>query len=221
MRTAILCFAATCLLSVTNANAELYSRLNGQAVYDSSLNITWTANANLAATLPFGVANVLPSPDSGNQPGSMFGYFSNTWIDSLNAYQDTGYLGFNDWRLTTDNCASAGYLCMDSEFGHLFYNDLGGIAHSPISLGNSPNLSLFTNIIENNWYWTGSLSGEKIKVFYFGDGSNSRVFGTLAMNQIWAVRDGDVASIPEPTTAWLLGSGLIILIGATRKRKSS
>lgn len=41
------------------------------------------------------------------------------------------------------------------------------------------------------------------------------------MNQIWAVRDGDVASIPEPTTAWLLGSGLIILIGATRKRKSS
>jgi hypothetical protein len=148
----------------------------------------------------------------------MFGQTSNSWITAMNAYQGAGYLGFNDWRLTTDNCAqTAGYNCTDSEFGYLFYNELGGSAYSPISASNSPNLALFTNIVED-WYWTGSLSVEHIKVFNFGDGANSRTFGTLAKYHVWAVRDGDVAVVPIPAAFWLFGSGLIGLIGLMWKR---
>ena len=216
-------FAIACLISTT-AHATLESRLGGQAVYDSDLNITWTANANLAATLPFGLANVLPSSDSGNQPGTMFGTSRDSWIGSLNSYQTTGYLGFNDWRLTTDNCGTVGYVCTDSEFGYLFYNELGGIAHSPISSSNSPNLALFTNIIENNFYWTRSLSGEHIKVFEFGQGARSSVFGTLAQLHVWAVRDGDsfpITSVPEPETYSLLLAGLGLLGFTSWRRKQN
>lgn len=211
--------AAALSLSFVNAHAALYSRLGGQAVYDSDLNITWTADANLAATLPFGLANTAPSPDSGNQPGSMWGTRRDAWIDALNAYQGTGYLGFDDWRLTSDNCTSAGYGCTNSEFGHLFYDELGGSAHQPVGAAGRPYLSLFSNIVQNNWYWTGDSSGEKIKVFNFGDGSRSEAFGTLMFGHVWAVRDGDVAStVPEPAIYALVLVGLG-LFGLTHKSR--
>jgi PEP-CTERM motif len=208
-------------LALGNANAALFSRLNGQAVYDSDLNITWTANANLAATLPFGLANVLPSIDSGNQPGSILGNRTDSWIGALNVHQGTGYLGFSDWRLTTSKCGGEGYICTDSEFGHLFYDELGGSAHQPINSSGNSNLSLFSNIAQNNWYWTGTLTvGEKYKVFSFGEGARSETFGTLSYSHVWAVRDGDVsvAAVPEPETYMMILSGLT-LIGAIRRKK--
>ena len=56
-------FAVTALFVVALnatavANAALVSRLNGQAIYDTDLNITWLADANLAATDSFGVAGI-------------------------------------------------------------------------------------------------------------------------------------------------------------------
>lgn len=205
----------------TSSYAALYSRLNGQAVYDSDLNITWTADANLAATLSFGLTTVQPNgqPYPEGALGSMFGTFTDNWIGALNAYQGTGYLGFNDWRLTTDHCTdTAGYYCTDSEFGYLFYFELGGSAYNPISASNSPNLALFTNIVESNWYWTGSLSSGHTRVFNFGDGAHSQSFDTLAKYQVWAVRDGDVATVPIPAAFWLFGPGVIGLLGFRRKR---
>lgn len=49
----ILCL---CLLSAGSANAALVAALGGQVVNDTDLNITWLANANLAATNTFGLA---------------------------------------------------------------------------------------------------------------------------------------------------------------------
>lgn len=197
----------------TSAEAALVSRLNGQAVYDTDLNITWTADANLPTTLSFGLD---VEPD-----GSMWGYLAESWIASLNSYEGTGYLGFSDWRLTVDNCAAtAGHNCTESEFGHLFYNELGGTAYSPISASGNPNLPLFTNIVED-WYWTGSVSSGHMKVFNFADGANSRTFGTLAKYRLWAVRDGDVAPVPVPGAFWLFGFALAVLFGASRRRNSA
>lgn len=60
---------AACLLA-TSANAALISRLGGQAVYDTDLNVTWLADANLAATNTFGLAtNVDLGPISGVNTG--------------------------------------------------------------------------------------------------------------------------------------------------------
>jgi hypothetical protein len=38
------------------------------------------------------------------------------------------------------------------------------------------------------------------------------------MGYAWAVRDGDVAPVPEPTTMLLLGTGLVGLAGFSRKK---
>jgi hypothetical protein len=81
-------------VSSVSANAALISRLGGQAVYDTDFNITWIADANLAASNTFGVAGI-------NASGGMSWSTANSWIAAMNADGGTGYLGFNDWRLPT------------------------------------------------------------------------------------------------------------------------
>lgn len=79
------------------------------AYYDTVLDITWLADANLAASHTFGLPTrvslgTYPGDTSGikgyiagsnglmNWPGAKF------WIDAMNA---ANYLGYNDWRLPT------------------------------------------------------------------------------------------------------------------------
>ncbi len=63
-----------------------------QAYYDTVLDITWLANANLAVTNTFGVAGI-------NADGTMNWNTANSWIAAMNTDGGTGYLGYNDWRL--------------------------------------------------------------------------------------------------------------------------
>ena len=64
-----------------------------QAYYDTDLDITWLADANLAASNTFGIGTA-----SINSFGVMHWDTANTWIANMNT---SGYLGFNDWRLPT------------------------------------------------------------------------------------------------------------------------
>ena len=112
-------FAAVFTLGfITSAQAMLVGRLPAtvggtdyQAYYDTTLDITWIANANLAASNTFGLAT---NTILGVYPGDMSGYdgiiYANGtmnwpgalhWIAAMNAAGGTGYLGFNDWRLPT------------------------------------------------------------------------------------------------------------------------
>lgn len=138
--------AALSLILSSTANATLFSRLGGQAIYDDVLNITWLANANLAASNTFGVSGI-------NTNGSMTWDTANEWIGGMNADGGTGYLGTNDWRLPTmidngnDGCAgfvfSGGTDCgfnvlkapgstaptgNESEMASLFYDTLNNNA---------------------------------------------------------------------------------------------
>lgn len=212
-------FAAVVLLSiVTSANAALVSRLNGQAVYDTDLNVTWLANANHAATNSFGVGGT-----NWTQPGMMNWYTAQSWIAAMNADGGSGYLGFNDWRLPTaeypiNSFPCSGYNCTDSEMGHLYYSELGGVGY-PTTLASSgdPDLALFSNI-QNDWYWTSTPTSTKYVVFEFNYGGSSKAFpdGTQPAFA-WAVRTGDVAVVPIPATIWLFVSGLVVLLGFIRK----
>lgn len=187
---ALCCIAAACLLSA-NANAALESRLGGLAVYDSDLNITWLADANANGMMNWSQAK--------------------TWAASLTVG------GFSGWRLPNtlqpDTSCSGQWQCTGSEMGHLFYNELGG--YEP-----NANHNLFQNF-QGNAYWSGTeaVSGTAW-TFNFGPlsygaqgyGSQQNVYYALA------VRPGDVASVPIPTSAWLLGSGLLGLIGVARRK---
>ncbi len=200
------------------SNAALVDSGGGQ-IYDTVLNITWLADANLAATNTFGVTGI-------NVNGSMNWSTAQSWIAAMNIVD---YLGYSDWRLPTtlqpDNTCSnqtggisGGYNCAGSEMGQLFYNELGGTAGSAIGTTYNANLALFHNI-QTNVYWSGT---EYVPIsqawdFYFSDGSqllNTEDSSLYA----WAVHAGEITAVPAPAAVWLFGSGLLGLIGMARRK---
>ena len=97
------------------ASATLLGRLPAtvggmdyQAYYDDVLDITWLANANLAASNTFGLtqsAGVGPAAGEVGSTGLMTWATANLWIAGMNA---ADHLGFDDWRLPTLSPVSGG-----------------------------------------------------------------------------------------------------------------
>lgn len=138
--------------SVGTANAALFGRdldtgtAGFEAYYDSTLNITWLTNANLAATNTFGVSGI----GTGSVAGQMNWNTAVAWIAAMNA---ANYLGINTWRLphmvdiNSDGCdynyqqvyygatpSDCGYNVVStgpnaSEMASLFYDTLGNLAY--------------------------------------------------------------------------------------------
>jgi hypothetical protein len=178
------------------ASGQLLSRLSGQAYYDTDLNITWLADANLAASNTFGVSGI----SSYNGVGTMHWYIAQDWIAAMNA---NNYLGYNDWRLpktgpvngtdinygysyngTTDlgtNISAPGTLyagSKGSELAYLFYNELGNMSYcDPVTSTayvcsneqpplDNINTGPFSNL-HNSVYWSGTECGDNC-AFIFG-----------------------------------------------------
>ena len=117
-------------------------------VYDTDLNITWLADANLFKTQYDADNSILSTligvdvtdglgthpttaADFDTSTGQMTWWGAMAWASSLD------YGGYSDWRLPMtlqpDAACSAqspsgsyGYNCTGSELGHLFYTELGG-----------------------------------------------------------------------------------------------
>jgi hypothetical protein len=83
------------------AGTGLLTYLDGKAVYDSSTGFTWLADADLAASNPFGITGttsnglVLIAPD-----GAMKIATAMNWIAAMNA---ANYLGQGDWQLPSSS----------------------------------------------------------------------------------------------------------------------
>jgi hypothetical protein len=101
----------------------------GQTVYDPVAQITWLADANLAAKQTFGIVGINPD-------GSMDHATAVLWVAAMNrADQGRGYLGQTRWELPETvppdpSCSIAakvttGYDCAGSPMGELFYKQLG------------------------------------------------------------------------------------------------
>ena len=180
-----------CLGFCGAASATLFDRGRG-LIYDDILDVTWLQNANLAGSL-------------------MTWENANSWATSLSYSEfDSG------WRLPSalDQDGSwpcSLHDCTGSEMGHMFYNNLGGIALVDFT----GNQGLLSNI--QPAYWSGTESSftgletasdvDHAWTFRYDTGWQfhfDKNFGRAA----WAVRDGDVPTVPEPTTLALITLGL-------------
>ncbi len=173
--TSLLCVGT--LLGITsNAHAELQSRLNGQAVYDTDLDITWLADANAGGRLNFSDAQ--------------------QWVTNLSVNGVTG------WRLPDAKTTFNGTSHSLSEMGHLFYNELGGdtLPYPPnIYDSTDPDLALFSNV-SRIYHWTLDSEDSQTVVYSFWRGFQVQTYRLSRRYGVWAVHDGDVGSgTPECT----------------------
>jgi len=229
------------LLAAASSNADLLGRdLNGspgsfEAYYDTALNITWLANANLADTVDFGLTGINPD-------GTMTWDKANEWIAAMNT---AAYLGYNNWRLPTvtdtgtSGCdyAYTGTDCgynvdlSTGEMAHMFYSTLGNTGSYNTSgvptgcSGFSPycltNPGPFSNL-QPYYYWSGTTyapSTNLVWSFNFNDGSQY-VSNKSDVYYAWAVHSGDIGSaVPVPAAAWLFG-GALAGLGALKRRQA-
>ena len=190
----------------TSAYADLQPRLGGAAVYDTDLNITWLADANLAASNTFGTPGIA---FDGSMPWP-------TVVNWLAAMNHAKYLGFSTWRLPTTpvqdptcssqdttNNFSYGMGCTGSEMGHLFYEELGGVAGGAIENIHNYNYSLFAHLSgadkNGNFsdYWTSTpwpASGTPNDHFAFQFSSGSTLDSGNHPTYVFPVLTGDVAA---------------------------
>lgn len=218
------------------ANAALVGRAGGAAYYDDVLDVTWVADANLAASTTFGVAALngafgVMNPDTADD-----------WISAMNG---AGYLGVSDWRLPVmldigdPGCNGIGFEVLSgsdcrfnvlttdggtvySEMASLFYDTLGNPGfflpdgtQNPACVGSiSPagiclvNSGPFENV--GSVYWAG-LPPVNGFYWFFNFGSGEQNLSNPGSVRAWAVRDGDIAVVPLPATAPLLLSGLVAI----------
>lgn len=201
-----------------------------EAYYDTALSITWLADANYAKTTGF---------DDG---GSMYWSTAVSWVAGLNPYSS-----ISGWRLPTvtdtgsPGCdyAYSGTDCgfnVDtdtSEMSHMHYITLGNTAYYNASgIGPQPGWDLvntgpFSNVQDDDYWSATEYAPDSSRAwnfhYDFGDqGHNGKENNAYA----WAVHDGDVgtpiatSAVPLPASFWLLGSGLVGLVGVSRKKSA-
>ena len=167
-------------LAASNAHAELVRSSDGQTVFDTTWNVTWLADANLAAgiqTMPDGPHLLQLCGCQTNDPtgtnyigpsGAMNYSTALNWVAALNA---VGYAGHTNWTLpfspTRDGSCSVpnggtnnnsfGFGCANSALGSLFYQslrlDCPNAAVSTAGWLPATSAGLFTNL-QPYLYWS-------------------------------------------------------------------
>ncbi len=121
----------------------------------------------------------------------------------------------DNWRLpaTVDEVGGSGFGKTNSEMGHLYHTELG----KDINSGDFQQL-----VGSTYWYWSGteySSSSANAWQFRFNDGYTSTNHKNRGTAYGLAVRSGDVSAVPVPAAVWLFGSGLVGLIGVSRRKR--
>ncbi len=227
----------------TNANSALLTRLGGLAYYDTELDVTWLANANLVLNNPLNTnLYTYTQPD-----GRTKQWFASYMIDELN---EGMYLGIDNWRLPTtgpingvsydfsssstpgvsdwgDDLSAPGTPYAGStinEMAYLFYNSLGDTSDGGIGRFDA---GPFNNLETYAYYLTGTTVMQKGAlqdlVFTFDGGAQFFMPNNASYQQgfVWAVRDGDITVVPLPSSAWFLFSGSIGLLTFFRRKRNA
>lgn len=208
-----------------------------QAYYDTTLKITWLADANLLATNGFGLPDNFYYSD-----GRMDWNTAQSWIAAMNAQR---YLGVNDWRLpavvdtgnTGCDWAYTGTDCgygvqttgdsgvVYSEMASLYYDTLGNRPYVLPDGSYAPSWGLvnsgpFLHLQADN-YWSGTeyapYAASNAWGFYFFNGTQN--FGDKSQYfHLWTVHPGDIVAVPLPASLPALISGLATCLRLLRRK---
>ncbi|MGD9161474.1 MAG: VPLPA-CTERM sorting domain-containing protein [Desulfobacteraceae bacterium] len=157
-------------------------------------------------------------------------------VTLYDGYDDTGIDWTAGWRLPEtvngfsvigyDDTFLRGYNITTSEMGYLFYEELGNAGEFDTNGDSLEDFGLentgdFDNLLADR-YWSET---------YYQPNHNSLAWGfefdlgyQHASHQEYnylyglAVHSGDISAVPIPGAVWLLGSGILGLMGLRRKR---
>lgn len=199
-----------------------------EAYYDTTLDVTWLADANYAGATMSDLAA------------------AKAWAAGLNPYGS----GITGWRLPTtvdvdnDGATYSNYyqgvdygfnITTHSEMSHMFYRTLGNTAFydtSGMVIGCSlpdfcPNYNTgpFDNL-QPDLYWSaaeyppGSTEYAWFFDMFYGSQNNNQAVVPFDL-YAWAVRSGDVgiSQVPIPASVWLFGGGLFAMVGLGVRRR--
>ena len=211
-----LCLSALLVFMIyaNPAMATLFDRGNG-LIYCDVLDITFLSDVNYAQTSGY------------DEDGLM------TWQQAMDWTNELEYSGYSDWRLPTaykfNGDIVGSYYEPDTELGYLRHIELGIAYDEGLRMSTDPDLALFSFDTYDAPFgytcWTSTIFEDvPFSRYYIYDFSE---FGEYWAMQFppdcefyaWAVRDGDVAAVPEPATFWLIGLSFIGL-AFLRKQKS-
>ena len=141
----------------------------GQTVYDPLTDVTWLANANLAASNRFGLpvcTDPLTPALCVATDGAMTFASATQLLANMNA---AAYLGQTNWQLPTIDADCPGYNCTGAEnpMGNLFYTQLGFIRGGTVAAPHGTT-GTFHNI-QPYLYW--SCAGPTIQSECSADGA--------------------------------------------------
>ncbi len=228
------------------AQAALHDR-GGGLIYDDLLDITWLQDANYAKTSGHHASGLMVWDSAAEWAADLSYYDSDrdtVWDDwrlpTVGPVDGSAFDYNNSSDGSTDigsNISAPGShypSVMGSELAHMFYITLGNRAYIDTS-GESPqpgwdlaNHGKFYNLKFYNTatYWSGTVVPTNTNnAWYFRTGNGSQNHSIRNHSNYsyyaWAVRSGDVNTIPIPAAAWLFGSGLIGLVGIARRRRTA
>jgi hypothetical protein len=210
-------------------------------VYDSSVNATFTTDANLLGSLEsnYGYNNIVnaviaadpvihdtangaDNAGSGVYNLSASDFYSGGQVDwfaavAFVAYLNSiGYGGSSQWSLpTADTTCAINSACSSSQLGDVFYNQLGGITGTNMPVGPFKNVQFSGYWTANEYAATPSGAWD----FYTNGGFQSYDSKDIPLN-VWAVSSGNVSAVPEPSAIVLFGSVVLSWFGFKRSRQS-